>query len=144
VIDPQTAFAPLQHSCCACVNQSAWLVPKANYFARHVVLLLVCGLHLIGKHREEGGAGIVFWDRTGASQLTKASKAIHYLYFEGGNRREYMQDYRDNREPKRVWRRIVIKFLGSRVRSGVTLLLGRADAGALLWTDARSDALRNF
>src|SRR5258707_10448676 len=26
--------------------------------------------------------------------------------------REYMQDYRDRREPKRVWRRIVIKFLG--------------------------------
>jgi len=28
--------------------------------------------------------------------------------------REYMQDYRDKREPKRVWRRIVIKFLGPR------------------------------
>lgn len=26
--------------------------------------------------------------------------------------REYMQDRRDRREPKRVWRRIVIKFLG--------------------------------
>jgi len=27
--------------------------------------------------------------------------------------REYVQDYRDRREPKRVWRRIVIKFLGA-------------------------------
>jgi hypothetical protein len=26
----------------------------------------------------------------------------------------YMQDYRDRREPTRVWRRIVIKFLGPR------------------------------
>jgi hypothetical protein len=29
-------------------------------------------------------------------------------------RAEYMQAYRDRREPKRVWPRIVIKFLGPR------------------------------
>lgn len=33
--------------------------------------------------------------------------------------REYMQDYRDKREPERVWRRLVIFFLvmGSRTKS---------------------------
>jgi hypothetical protein len=42
--------------------------------------------------------------------------------------REYMRDYRDKGEPKRVWRRIVIKFLGPRKSWRVSSLAGTANS----------------